>query len=408
MPTTFRFLHAADLHLGSAMDGLATPDAAVAARFAGAARSAFSRLIDRARAEAVDFAVIAGDVYDGRWSDASIGLYFMREVARLGRPLFMLAGNHDAESIVARAAIPDPPNLHRFAVRRPETHRIEALRVALHGQGFAQRAETRNLAAAYPPAERGWFNIGVLHSALTGRAGHEPYAPCTPADLRAKGYDYWALGHVHAYEEVARDPWVVFPGVLQGRSVRETGAKGAVLVSVEDGRVAAVERLVVDEVRWAQATAELTGAEDEAEAEARIARLLAGVAAEAEGRPVALRLHLAGATPLAQRLRARRAALADRVRGLCVASGGELCLESLRLDLVPARPAAAGLVPADPSLDLAALLAEAAADPAFRARMAQEIAELERRLGRTLEEGLEALLPEAQALAAERAAGGTG
>ena len=36
----------------------------------------------------------------------------------------------------------------------------------------------------------------------TGREGHETYAPCRLETLRRKGYDYWALGHVHAREVV--------------------------------------------------------------------------------------------------------------------------------------------------------------------------------------------------------------
>jgi DNA repair exonuclease SbcCD nuclease subunit len=404
MATTFRFLHAADLHLGSTPGGLPLDDPALARRFAEAPRAAFSRLVDRARDAGVDFAVLAGDIHDGAWRDASVGLFFGREVARLGVPVLALAGNHDAESVVARAALPDPPNLLRFASDRPQTHRLEPLRVALHGQGFAAPAEARNLAAGYPPPLPGWFNLGVLHTALTGREGHAPYAPCTVEDLRARGYDYWALGHVHGHEVVARDPWMVFSGVLQGRDVGEAGAKGAVLVTVEDGRVAAVERLVVDEVRWAQATVDLTGVEDEGTVRLRAEDAMATVMAGAEGRPVALRLRLSGATPLAGRLLARRARLTDELRGIAAAHP-DLCLESVRLEL-SAPPAAAA--PADPALDLAALLAEAAADPAFRTFAAEQLAEIERRLGGPLDEGPEPLLAEALARAGDLASGAAG
>ena len=93
-----------------------------------------------------------------------------------------------------------------------------------------------NYAVDYPEPVAGWFNIGVLHTAC-GRAGHENYAPCTAADLAARGYDYWALGHVHAFEIVSRDPWIVYPGNLQGRSIRECGERGAVIVEVADGVV---------------------------------------------------------------------------------------------------------------------------------------------------------------------------
>ena len=41
------------------------------------------------------------------------------------------------------------------------------------------------------------------------------------ARLVARGYDYWALGHVHQREVVHEAPHVVFPGNLQGRHVRD-------------------------------------------------------------------------------------------------------------------------------------------------------------------------------------------
>ena len=116
----------------------------------------------------------------------------------------------------------------------------------------ARPPSPNSLVRGYPPPRSGSFNVGVLHTSLDGREGHARYAPTSVAELAARGYDYWALGHVHAYEEVSQDPWMVFPGNLQGRNVRETGPKGAVLVEVADAlRVAHVERLVLDEARWA-------------------------------------------------------------------------------------------------------------------------------------------------------------
>lgn len=100
----------------------------------------------------------------------------------------------------------------QFASRRPETHVMEALGVAIHGQSFANAAVTDNLAAGYPAAAAHCFNIGMLHTALAGHEGHAPYAPCEVGDLLAKGYDYWALGHVHDHEVVHEAPHIVYPG----------------------------------------------------------------------------------------------------------------------------------------------------------------------------------------------------
>ena len=237
--TAFSFIHAADLHLGSPLSSLATRDADLARRLASAGRQAFEDLVSQAIERAVAFVVVAGDVYDGDWADTTIGLFFARQVARLDRagiPTVLVRGNHDAESVITRS-ITLPAWVHVFPSARASTLRLDALRVAIHGRSFQGRAVEENLSLTYPAAVAGWFNLGVLHTSCTGHAAHETYAPCSVADLAARGYESWALGHIHEYAELSRDPWIVFPGNLQGRSVRECGEKGAVVVDVADGRV---------------------------------------------------------------------------------------------------------------------------------------------------------------------------
>lgn len=250
--TPLKFIHAADIHLDSPLSGLASYKDAPAELLRTATRDAFTKLVDEAIDEAVDFMVIAGDLYDGNWKDYNTGHFFCREMGRLnkaGIPVYLLFGNHDAESEMTRK-LTLPPNVYLFETRKPSTFRIEALRIALHGRSFKEAATTENLAAGYPPPVPGWLNIGVLHTALEGYAAHATYAPCSLAELIAKGYDYWALGHVHEHAVLQRDPWVVFAGNLQGRHIRETGPRGAVLVTGDETGIHAVERLLVDVLRW--------------------------------------------------------------------------------------------------------------------------------------------------------------
>src|SRR6266542_2770491 len=107
----FKFIHAADLHLGSPLVGIASRDPELAARLAAASRQAFTALVDQAITHRVTFLIIAGDVYDGEWKDTSIGLFFNRQVSRLIRAgilVYTLRGNHDAESVVTQSVrLPD-------------------------------------------------------------------------------------------------------------------------------------------------------------------------------------------------------------------------------------------------------------------------------------------------------------
>lgn len=296
----FRFLHAADIHLDSPLQGLERyPEAPVEAVRA-APRRAFERLVELAIEERVAFLLLAGDLYDGDWKDYNTGLFFvgqMRRLAEAGIAVHLVSGNHDAASQITKR-LTLPANVHHYASRGPETVLLPDLDVAIHGQSFPARRVSEDLAADYPPAERGRFEIGLLHTSLDGRPGHADYAPCTVEALRAKGYAYWALGHVHRREVVSRDPWIVFPGNLQGRHARETGGKGATLVTVDHGRVVDVEHRDLDVVRWACIEVDLGGSERDDEALTRFEAALTQAQQAAEGRLLAARIRVTGATTL--------------------------------------------------------------------------------------------------------------
>lgn len=408
----FRFLHAADLHLGSPFSGLAIKDREIAERFARATRAAFSELVTQAIAAEVAFAVIAGDIYDGEWRDNSIGLFFNREIARLDRagiPVFLLKGNHDAESVVTKS-ISMPESVRHFDTRKPSSVLIDELKVALHGQSFAERAANENLGLSYPAPVPGYFNIGVLHTSLTGRPPHANYAPCTVDDLRSRGYDYWALGHVHDFEIVAEHPHIVFPGNLQGRNIRETGAKGAVIVTVEDARVAGIERIFVDQARFVVVDIDATGFRRMLELLHEAERSLARIATDSGDMLHAVRVRLVGQTPLRRELLAGRTVLGEEIQAACHRVHSEFWLEKLVLDISDPQTASP---PGEELVEFAAAIDAVLADPAVLEAAESTIEEIRAKmpLGRSdtqelFGETLETLLAEAREVALSRASEG--
>ncbi len=402
----FSFLHAADLHLGSPLLGLTSKDEAVARRFAAANRDAFSELVTVAIQEKVAFAVLAGDLFDGEWKDASIGLFFNKEIARLARagiPVYFIRGNHDAETEVTKA-VPLPPTVHEFSTRAPQTKRIEELKVALHGRGFADRAVTDNIAVTYPPPVDGWFNIGLLHTSCEGHTAHATYAPCSTADLVNRNYHYWALGHVHDHAVLHRDPWIVYPGNLQGRSIRECGPKGAVIVDVRDGHVAGVRRVIVDRARWLEVQVDLSGADGLERALLLVKDALADPLGEAKGRMAAVRVTLTGPCALHGELMTRAADLRDDVQAFIDHAHDEAWLEALKIRttaLVSTRGAAL------PALDPEAILTGMEHDPELLDRAKDLVGLIKTRLPGNLAtselDDLDALIREARIVAIARA-----
>ena len=291
-----KFIHAADIHLDSPLVGLEQYDGAPIDDIRGASRQALRNLVDYAISDGVSFVLVAGDLYDGDWKDYNTGLFFAAQMTKLreaGIKVILIAGNHDAASQITRH-LRMPDNVKWLSVQKPESVVLEDWGVAVHGQGFPSRAVTDDLSASYPEAISSLFNIGLLHTGINGRQGHDLYAPCSMQELLSRGYDYWALGHVHKQETLHENPWILFPGNIQGRHVRETGPKGCTLVTVRDGVILSVEHRDLDVLRWSMCEVDSSGTLNGEDIVDRVALALQQKLASSNGRPLAVRIQLIG------------------------------------------------------------------------------------------------------------------
>jgi len=302
----FKFIHAADLHIDSPLRGLQKLEDAPTEKLRGATRKALENLVLLAIEEQVDFILIAGDLYDGKWKDHQTGLYFRNQMLELQRHsihVYLIRGNHDAESEISRY-ITMPSNVHSFSTSAAESKQHPVLPVTVHGRSFPARAVEDNFATSYPARVDGQFNIGLLHTSLNGSySEHDTYAPCSVSDLSSKDYDYWALGHVHIPQIVSQEPLIVFSGNTQGRHVREAGERGCWLVSVDldvvDSQQPVQQEFIpLDVVRWGRVEVDVSGVNDEADIELPVVRSVRPLYEAADGRLLALRVVLVGETTL--------------------------------------------------------------------------------------------------------------
>jgi DNA repair exonuclease SbcCD nuclease subunit len=359
MSGTFTFIHAADIHLDSPLGGLATRDTSFSGLALNATRRAFANVVDLAIAEGAAFVVIAGDLYDGAWKDQSTGQFAVAQFGRLSRAGIRVAvvfGNHDAESRITRH-LTMPEGVVAFSNRRCETIVFDDLGVALHGRSYKDAATLENIASEYCSPTAGMFNLAVLHTALEGHPQHARYAPCSLGELSAAGHDYWALGHVHEASIRSEHPHVVYPGNTQGRNVRETGLKGAMVVRVEEGSVRSVERRACDEVRWARPEFDGRQAVDMSDLLAGIGSVFQEAIAGAGDRPTAARLVVTANSGLYNKLLADPDWFGAEVRARAVTVSEALWVEKIKIKPVEDGPPR-GLPP-----ELAELLDVALDDP---------------------------------------------
>ncbi|MDO6590036.1 DNA repair exonuclease [Loktanella sp. D2R18] len=233
-----RILHTADLHLDSPLKSLALRDPYMRDSVQTATRTALVRLVDTALSENVAALLIAGDLFDGAARSAKTAAFLVTQFDRLAAadiPVFYIKGNHDAENpITGEAAL--PANVHIFDGRGGKTQ-LPNTDIWIHGVSFRDRHAPDSLLDKFSAPVADAINIGMLHTSLAGAAGHDTYAPCTVADLQKMGFDYWALGHIHKRRVYCDAPWIVMPGIPQGRDIGEAGPQSATMLEIVDGAI---------------------------------------------------------------------------------------------------------------------------------------------------------------------------
>lgn len=233
-----KILHTADVHLDSPLKSLALKDVDLQSTVKTATRSAFIKIVDTALVEEVSALLISGDLFDGAERSAKTAAFLTTQLDRLkaaGIPVFYIKGNHDAENPIT-GEISLPENVHVFDGRGGK-HQIQNSAVWIHGVSFSGRHAPESLLPKFGAPEPDAINIAMLHTSLAGSQGHDPYAPCSVPELIAMGFDYWALGHVHKRQVHSEAPWIVMPGIPQGRDIGEAGPKSATLLTIDEKNI---------------------------------------------------------------------------------------------------------------------------------------------------------------------------
>ncbi len=338
--TNSSFIHLADVHLDSPLANVQRLDETTAARLQSATRQSLEQVMDLALERDIGAVLIAGDLFDAPVRDVSAALWVERQFRRLtqaGIHVVMIRGNHDAQSSAGRVSL-WPEGVHELSAAQPETVLLDQIGLAVHGQSFGARVETNDLAAQYPQPVPGYFNVGLLHTSLSGAVGHDTYAPTSTGTLENVGYDYWALGHIHGRSQTSLSTqcYVGYSGNTQGRHIHESGAKGCQLVRIVDGKLAEIEFAATDSLRWHLIDVDVSKLEHLRDIEECLPDLVLPLLEAADGRPLAVRTQLSGASALHRDLTSRGTVdqltetLASRLAEL-----GDVWLESVKVASTP-------------------------------------------------------------------------
>jgi DNA repair exonuclease SbcCD nuclease subunit len=396
-----KFIHCADIHLDTPLQGLAEYPGAPLSEIRNATRRAFEKVLDAALAEKIDFLIIAGDLYDTGLKSFESALYFNAQMNRLkgsGIDVYLIHGNHDAASKLIKQLRP-PDNVHVFRASEPQTFLIRDLPspVALHGQSFLSPEIMDDLARGYPAAKPDFFNIGVLHTNLSGISDHANYAPCSLDTLRNKGYQYWALGHVHNRQILCTDPYIVFPGNVQGRHGKEPGEKSCELVTVSDSGTVSLQTIPTSVVPWIGIEIDASGCRNAEDVYDKLRFRLGEVVAEAKERVTAVRLLITGHTDAHAELNRDPEAARNEAISIANEWSGLLWIERVRVATLPRIDRHALIMRDDPIGEVTRVLDSMRSDVAGLSRL-PVVEELRKKLPNEIAEGSDPIALDAATL----------
>ncbi|GEO65514.1 metallophosphoesterase family protein [Companilactobacillus nantensis] len=229
-----KFLHAADLHLDTPFIGISNFSKELQKQLQESTYQAAKKLFDTAVAEQVDFVILAGDVFDDTDSSLKAQMFLRDEFEKLKQAkikVYLIYGNHDYyRNNFAVVKFPDNVTVFGQDVTTVEQTTKDGQRVGLTGFSYYKQHINDAVGKDYP--QRGDFDyqIGILHAGV----GDDNYAPFQVSDLLQKGYDYWALGHIHKRQILHESPMIVYSGDIQGRNQNDITPKGFYIVSVEN------------------------------------------------------------------------------------------------------------------------------------------------------------------------------
>ncbi|EAC2499274.1 exonuclease SbcCD subunit D [Listeria monocytogenes] len=234
-----QFLHMADLHLDSPFIGLSTLPQPLFSAIQESTFQSLERITTVAIKEAVDFVLIAGDIYDSEDQSVRAQARFAKEMKRLEAaniPVFMIHGNHDfIEKHKEKLALPS--NVHVFSeqVEVMSYKTVTGVSVNIYGFSYNERHIRSSRVGEYKIQGDADFHIALLHgSEVSSSEEHDVYAPFRVQEISKKGFDYWALGHIHKRQLLAESPSIYYPGNIQGRNRKESGEKGASIITLSE------------------------------------------------------------------------------------------------------------------------------------------------------------------------------
>ena len=219
-----RFIHIADLHLGS------SPEAEFlwGKNRAEEIWDSFAAVIDACNEKEIDLLLIAGDLFARPpvWADLDrAAKLFARLTAT---EVVMIAGASDYITEDSPwKTYPWQSWVHMLSDKHCMNVQLGNINTSVHGCSYYAPTEGKPYLEDARPDKESEYQI------LLGYTGDDNHMPADLSELSEKGFDYIALGYEHK-ASVMQSMHIAYAGSLEPLSVHETGKHGFILGEINE------------------------------------------------------------------------------------------------------------------------------------------------------------------------------
>lgn len=222
-----KIVHTSDVHLNDEHDGAQV-------------REAFTQVVDTVLDTESDLFLIAGDLFDHNEIARKTVDFVYEQLSRVKCETVIIVGNHDVwdeRSIVKRMDFRKAGH-HVTLLDDAEGSQVEftELHATVWGRCMLDHDLSNKPMAGAPQRKRNLWHIGMAHGLYTDDPDTERSSLITPPEIEASGFDYLALGHVHAHRQMRHgNTLACYPGVCAAH-MGTVGAGCVTLATLTPGK----------------------------------------------------------------------------------------------------------------------------------------------------------------------------
>ena len=237
MMKKMKFVHIADMHFDSPFINLSDKEIFGDLKRLEQ-RKVFKKVIEYIKENKIEYLFISGDLYEHKFVKLSTIEYINNLFKEIPETrIFISPGNHDP--YLKNSYYNQYTWNENVKIFTSKIEKVETSEANIYGFGFYDFYCTGCGLENIEIKDKSKLNILVIHGTVNGASLEEKqYNSISKKELKEKGFDYAALGHIHKLDyNTEEEQNIVYPGSTVSLGFDELGKHGMIVGNIEKSKI---------------------------------------------------------------------------------------------------------------------------------------------------------------------------